>query len=202
MALNLLERLERSTIGKKLQADFEGETLAKRRKAADEIKRINAELTKALPALLQAREKAKANVEAAQEAFQKAKETYDRAYGDEHNVRVRADTRRHEQEIILHGCYPGELDKLKDEMNRLLDLTRSEGIRSSDHGHRSIIDDKWKPNFYSDSNAVHARLAYLLSAIRETEELKLQALEPEKLTARLQELRRKMPQSGVMQLVS
>ena len=33
MALNLLERLERSTIGRKLQADFEDETLAKRRAA-------------------------------------------------------------------------------------------------------------------------------------------------------------------------
>ncbi len=202
MGLNLLERLERSEIGQKLQNDFQNETLAKRRKAAAEIKQINAELTKALPALLQAREKAEGAVKAAEEVLEKAKETYDRAYGDEHNVRVRAHARRNEQEQILRGCSPGELDKFKEEMNRLLDLTRSKGIRSSDHGHRSIIDDKWKPKFYSDSNAVHARLAYLLSAIRETEELKLQALEPEKLTARLQELRRKMPQSGVMSRVT
>ena len=47
----------------------------------------------------------------------------------------------------------------------------------------------------------HARLDYLRAAIREMEELKLQALEPEKLTARLQELRRKMPQTRVMQLI-
>ena len=38
MGLNLLERLERSTIGRKLQADFDNETLAKRKAAAGERK--------------------------------------------------------------------------------------------------------------------------------------------------------------------
>ena len=202
MALNLLERLERSTIGRKLQADFEDETLAKRRAAGGGIKQIAAELTKALPALLQAREKAEADVRAAEEVLEKARNAHGRAFGDEHNARVRADSRRHQQGIILRGCYSEEIDKFKEEMNELLRLTQVKGIESRDHGHKSIIDDKWKSKTYSDIQAVHARLDYLRAAIREMEELKLQALEPEKLTARLQELRRKMPQIGVMQLVS
>ena len=89
---------------------------------------------KALPNLLQAREKAKADIEAAQEVLQKAKEAYARAHGDVHNARVRADMRRTEQEKILRDSYPREIDKFKDEMDELLRLTRSKGSESRDHG--------------------------------------------------------------------
>ena len=47
MGLNLLEQLKESRIGKQLERDFEAETLAKRKAAANEIQKITAELTKA-----------------------------------------------------------------------------------------------------------------------------------------------------------
>ena len=202
MHLNLLEQLKTSNIGKQLEADFQSETLKKRQAAAAEIKRIVAHLTKVLPGLLEAREKAEADVEAGQKTLQKARQAFDRAHGVVHNARVRADARRHQQEQILRASYPAEIDEFKAEMNRLLELTRSKGIDHRDHGRRSIVNDKWQPEVYSNVQAAHARLDYLRAAIRETEELKLQALAPEKLTARLEELRRKLPQTGVMQLVS
>ena len=89
--------------------------------------------SKALPNRLQAREKAKTDIEAAQEVLQKAKEAYARAHGDVHNARVRADMRRTEQEKILRDSYPREIDKFKDEMDDLLRLTRSKGSESRDH---------------------------------------------------------------------
>ena len=202
MGLNLLERLERSEIGQKLQNDFQNETLAKRKAAVGEIKQITAKEIKVLPGLLEAREKAQAGVKAAQQALQKAKEAYDRAFSEKHTARIQADMRRTQQEKILRDSAPAEIDAFKAEMNKLLDLTRSKGSEVSDHGHRSIIDDKWKRKVYSNSKAVNDRLAYLLSAVRETEEFKLQALEPEKLEARFKEIRRKLPQTGVMQLAS
>ena len=202
MGLNLLEQLKASPIGKQLEHDFEAETFKKRKAAADEIKRITAEEAKVLPGLLEAREKAKADVKAAQEAVQKAKKAYDRTFGAVWNVTVRANARRNEQEQILRGSYSEEIDKFKEEMNELLRLTRLKGSEFRDHGGRSPVDDKWYGKVYSNREAVLVRLAYLQAAIAEAEELKLQALEPEKLTARLKEIRRKMPQSGVMQLVS
>ncbi len=202
MHLNLLEQLKQSSVGKQLEADFQTERLAKRKAAAGEIKRITAELVKVLPGLFQAREKAEADVKAAQESLQKARQAYDRAHGVVHNLTVRADARRHNEEQILRSSYPGEIDEFKDQMNELLGLTRLKGIESRDHGDRSIIDDQWKPKVYSNSEAVQGRLKYLQNAIREAEELKLQALEPEKLTALLKELRRNVPDTGVMALVS
>ena len=201
MGLNLLEQLKESPIGKQLKSDFAKQTLEKRKAAVAAIKQITAEEIKVLPGLLEVREKAKANIEAAQEAVQKAKEAYDRAHGAVWNVTVRAAARRNDQEQILRASCSEEINKFKEEMNELLRLTRRKGIENRDHGHRSPINDRWQPEVYSDIQAVHARLDYLRAAIREMEELKLQALEPEKLTARLQELRRKMPQTRVMQLI-
>ena len=200
MGLNLLEQLKESPIGKQLESDFAKQTLAKRLSAVNEIQKINAELTKALPGLVQAREKAEGAVKVAEEVLEKARNAHGRAYGHEHNTRVRADARRHQQEQILRGCYPEEIDKFKDEMDKLLRLTRSKGIENRDHGH--TYGGQRHPKVYSDSEAVHSRLKYIRDAIRETEELKLEALSPEKLTARLEEVRRKMPQTGVMKLVT
>ncbi len=197
--LDLLERLKESSIGKKLEADFETETLRKRKAAAAEIKHITAEESKVLPGLLEARERAEGGVKAAQEAVQKAKEAYDRAAGDVWNITVRATGERQQQEIILRGSYPKEIDAFKTEMNKLLDLMRSEPIQTQ--GERGY-GGGWVGKIYSNREAVHARLKYLRDAIREMEQVKLEALEPEKLTARLHEIRRKMPQTGVMQLIS
>lgn len=77
MNLNLLEQLKSSPIGKQLESEFQSETLKKRQAAAGEIKRIVAHLTKVLPGLLEAREKAKAEVEAAQQNLQKSRKAFD-----------------------------------------------------------------------------------------------------------------------------
>lgn len=199
MGLNLLERLERSTIGRKMQAEADNETLTKRKAAVAEIKRITTEVLKALPKLLEMRGKAGSDVKAAQEELQKAKEAYDRAYGAVWNVTVRADTERNTQEQILRTSYSEEIDKFKEEMNRLLDLMRSEEIKTE--GERGY-GGRFVGKVYSNREAVHARLDYLRAAIRGTEELQLEALEPAKLTAKLHEIRRKIPQTGVMQLIS
>ena len=201
MNLNLLEQLKTSNIGKQLEADFQSETLKKRQAAAAEIKRITAELVKALPGLLQAREKAKADVEAAQESLQKARQAFDRAHGTLHNFTVRADGRRNTQEQILRSSYPGEIDAFKDAMRELLTRTRLKGIESRDRGDRSILDDKWKPEVYSDSKSVHARLKYLQNAIAEAEELKLQPLPVKEVLERLQEMKRQVPKTGKLELV-
>ena len=202
MGLNLLERLEASEIGQKLQKDFQNDTLEKRRSAAAEIKRITAEETKVLPGLLQAREKAASAVKAAEEALQDSRTVYRLAWGDVHNCTVRADNRRNQQEQILRGSYPPELDKFKSEMDELLRLTRSKGIDHRDHGHRSIVDSKWKPKVYSNSEAVLARLAHIRAAIAEAEGMKLEALSVEEVANRLKELKTRMPQTGVMKLAS
>ena len=201
MNLNLLEQLKQSPIGKQLASDFQSETLKKRQAAAGEIKRITAELVKALPGVLKAREKAEADVKAAEEVLRKAREAYGRAHGDVHNLTIRADVRRNTQEQILRGSYPKEIDAFKDEMNTLLTRTRSKGIDHRDHGHQSIVDSKWKPKVYSDSEAVHARLKYLQAAIGEAEELKLQALPAKEVVERLEELKSKVPRTGSMELV-
>ena len=194
--LNLLERLKESPIGKQLESDFAKQTLAKRRTAVSEIKKITAEEIKVLPGLLQVRERAKDGVEAAQEAVQKAKEAYDRAHGAVLNVTVPATARRNEQEQILRGCYSEEIDKFKEEIDELLRLTRLKGLHTSEFYSRDIISWKKKPTIYSNRESVHQRIDYLRDAIAQAEQMKLEALEPEKLTARLKEIRRKLPQTA------
>ncbi len=201
MNLNLLEQLKSSPIGKQLESDFQSETLAKRKAAAAEIKRIIGELVKALPALLQAREKAKADVEAAQEGLQKARKAYDRAHGAVHNLTVRADVRRNNEEQILRSSYPEEIDAFEDAMRDLLTHTRLKGIESRDHGDRNIINDRWKPEVYSDSKSVHARLKYLQNAIAEAEDLKLKPLPVKEVLERLQEMKIQLPKTGKLEFV-
>ena len=202
MGLNLLEQLKASPIGKQLESDVAKQTLEKRKAAVSEIQKITAGETKVLPGLLQAREKAEADVKAAEEALLEARKAYGNAHGAVWNVTVRADNRRNQQEQILRGSYPPELDKFKSEMDELLRLTRSKGIDHRDHGHRSIVASKWKPKVYSDSEAVLARLAHIRAAIAEAEGMKLEALSVEEVAKRLKELKTRMPQVGEMKLVS
>jgi len=201
MHLNLLEQLKTSNIGKQLEADFQSETLAKRQAAAAEIKRITAELVKALPALLQAREKAEGDVKGALESLQEARQAFDRAHGVVHNLTVRADARRHNEEQILRSTYPPEIDAFEDAMRDLLTSTRSKGIESRDHGERNILNDSWKPEVFSDSKSVHARLKYLQSAIAEAEDLKLKPLPVKEVLERLQEMKRQIPVTGKLEFV-
>ncbi len=202
MGLNLLEQLKESRIGKQLERDFEAETFKKRKAAVEELKAIEKEANETMPKLAKEKDRALANLEAAGIALQRARTEYGRAMQGCMGASVGFSGRKAELEKILRDSCAEGIDKFKEEMNELLRLTRSKGIDHRDHGHRSIVDSKWKPKVYSDSPAVHGRIEYLRAAIAEAEGMKLEAMPIEEVAKRLKELKTRMPQVGVMQLIT
>ncbi len=187
----LLEDLRSGPVGRKLLKEREERRLTERRDQAGQIAVLEAEHEKALPGLNAAVEAAADKVKAAQMALEEAQEKHRLAYAARSSAVTRFDSQRGQFEGELTASAAPEIDEFLGEISREGERVRKSGL-SVDPARRNALGEMEGGG--SNVESVTARLRGVQEARVKAEELKLRALDSEKLAAELDKIRRGIPE--------
>ena len=121
----ILEQLERSPLGRKIQAEADAAVLAERQAAATEVTRLQRELEAGLPKLTAAVDRAAEALRAAEQALAAARENYRLAATERHNLVARTEAAQARQRLLLRRSCSPAIDALVAEMHDLAEAARS-----------------------------------------------------------------------------
>jgi hypothetical protein len=181
-----LERLRTSAIGQKIIAEDEQTT-----ELVEELAQLTREHERALPALVKAEEKALDRLQQARAAVRDAERAHLAAMGERQSATSRLDSARSQREAQLRASAPEAIDAFLQEIARLADDTRANGLRFEDV-HVGIIGRSFAR--ISNAVSVRTRLEALSEARLAAEALKLEALAPKQLAERISAIREGIPQ--------
>ena len=112
----MLERFINGPFGQKITADMEAETVAKRKMASAELRRLQADLEREVPKLVARKNAAAAAVKKAEAALLAEKEAARKVEVEVHNVVWRNEQAQSVQRGILHQLAPPSIKAFRDEM--------------------------------------------------------------------------------------
>lgn len=193
----ILERFLRSPAGRKLAQEEEGETLARRKALAAEIKRLEEEYAKAEPDLAEAVTAAEARYKAVEAEFKAAA----LALGEARTAHLYASS-RHEHEVNrlkadLAALAPAAVGEFIEELPGLADKARG-ALQTSAWGERDWLTSKATQHVASNRAGILAHIAALRAARQEAEALQYVAVSDEEIVTRLEKLRAGLPEVGEM----
>ncbi|MDO8616085.1 MAG: hypothetical protein Q7T33_10200 [Dehalococcoidia bacterium] len=183
----ILERLADGPAGQRILAELEAEALALRKAKAAQVAALTADFEAALPALVDACTKAEGRVEAAQKALETARAAFRAADIAESNLRARFARERDALNAELEAAADPMIDAFLGELSGLFERVRRTPIEVSG-GVLDRLTERRSP-ITGNGPAIAARLAAINEARLQAEALKLEALTPAVVTAKLAALR-------------
>ena len=191
---NMIERIWKSSVGKKIEAEEASSLLSKRREAVAVIKQLHADGLSSAKRLSREKEVAEAGVKEAHENFLAAQRKLAGAQMKIMSASTVSTSERGKHERFLRESADPKIQEFISALRDLQHVVRRDGVESwSEFKKTRNLDTK--EIHFSNSGEVNAWLDTTKEAIDKAEGLKFETIEPPKMTERLNKLREMISES-------